>query len=133
MRFLINSDSVVGVDGKPIEGPEGAVSVGELLRLCLNEYQPQKDQVLTVSDWRSINKVFDVLNAGEGTMAFEDTDYNIMVKAIEWVVPIVLRRSSPILVDLLSTAPKKDPSANGTSDEHVPEQTKKAAKASAKA
>ncbi len=96
--------------------------LADILKLCMANFVPSEQQRLSVKDWRSINKVHDVLDAGpvDGCFAFEDTDFKLLTKLIEWVAPLILRRNSPKMVDALAAAEGKMPEASPDGVAEVP-------------
>lgn len=121
MKFIENETPFITIKGEPLEVPKGEENdLVSVLRLCLISHQPTQDRELSVSDYRSVNKVMDVLEDEEGKSAedgwygFEDTDFKVLQKIVGWIAPLVLQRNSPKIMDILEGAtgekiPKVEP------------------------
>lgn len=126
MQYLFDESPFMSVNGDPMRDPdEEELGLAGVLKLCVNNFVPQQGQLLTVGDWRSLNKIFGILDEPpiEGQFAFEDKDFNVLKKVVGWTAPLFLRRNSPHLIDSLEAASNKKPgpSADGKSDEPIPQ------------
>ena len=109
MKHIQNEDPFLAITGEPfrisLDGTQAKeASLADVITLCVNSHQPQQGQVLSIGEYRTLNKALAVLEAGpdeNGQFSLEDTDYAMMKKVLEWSAPIQLRRNSPHLLDAL--------------------------------
>jgi hypothetical protein len=136
MMYLADQDPFIGLNGEPIQNPDSPeLGLKDLLTLCVGNHVPQQGQMISTADWRSLNKIDMVFEAGsdEGWWAFEDADFAVLKKVVGWTCAMSLRRNSPLLEDHLATASNKkpespaEPSENSHSEEAVPKQVEVAA------
>lgn len=89
--------------------------VCDVLALVCGAYIPMQGQVLTIQEVRKFHAIMDMV---EGTytpdywMVFSDEEMLILIKIVSWTLPRmspVLLRNADHLLEILETAPSKDP------------------------
>ena len=111
MKYLKLDDLFLaaGAQGEAFKIDSVPTTKAGMLALTMNAYHPMDaGRVLSMPELRSYNKVLDILQGPpqeDEYHRFEDADFLVLVKTIEWTAPVVpWCRQAPLLVDLLAEA-----------------------------